>query len=271
MSPVILLDAAASHVSATVTEIGKTVCIRKASRAEQDDFNGSSPLSPAPPNSGIANGFSPSSRAVEEVKLLHQKKASSGAGSRRMDVFGSPGSIFDDSMTAATAVAAASPPYSNRPSGEDTRRLASEPSSLDTNSPPSRSTGGLLSDDSTNAEESEDAWAELKVRSSLRLQDYVIIDSYCYQPYLEAQTESIVYAIQSVLFGVRAPTPSPSLNENLTQIITIVSSFVAVCNDNLPLCPAGQRDLIPFPALHTCTFCVVSYGHPRPMPPFVNN
>ena len=41
-------------------------------------------------------------------------------------------------------------------------------------------------------------------------------------------------AIQSVLTGVRSATPSPSLNENLTQIITIVSSIVAVCKDNLP-------------------------------------
>lgn len=58
------------------------------------------------------------------------------------------------------------------------------------------------------------------------------------QPYLEAQTEAIVYAIQSVLSGVRSPTPSPTLNENLTQIITIVSSIVAVCKDNFP--PGAQ-------------------------------
>lgn len=43
-----------------------------------------------------------------------------------------------------------------------------------------------------------------------------------------------MYAIQSVLSGVRSPTPPPSLNENLTQIITIVSSIVAVCKDNIP-------------------------------------
>lgn len=54
------------------------------------------------------------------------------------------------------------------------------------------------------------------------------------QPYLEAQSESIVYAIQSVLSGVRSPMPSPTLNENLAQIITIVSSIVAVCKDCLP-------------------------------------
>ena len=62
------------------------------------------------------------------------------------------------------------------------------------------------------------------------------------QPYLEAQTEAIVYAIQSVLSGVRSPTPPPTLNENLTQIITIVSSIVAVCKDNLPPGAAAQGE-----------------------------
>ena len=38
---------------------------------------------------------------------------------------------------------------------------------------------------------------------------------------------------------MRSPTPSATLNENLTQIITIVSSIVAVCKDNLP--PASAR------------------------------
>lgn len=64
-------------------------------------------------------------------------------------MFGSPGSRFDDSRAAAAS------PLSSRPSGEETQRLASEPSSLDTNSLPpifdqmrSRNTGGgLLSDD----------------------------------------------------------------------------------------------------------------------------
>lgn len=62
------------------------------------------------------------------------------------------------------------------------------------------------------------------------------------QPYLEAQTEVIVVAIQSVLSAVRSPTPSPSLNEHLSQIITIVSSIVAVCKDNLPPGSAAQGE-----------------------------
>ena len=70
-----------------------------------------------------------------------------------------------------------------------------------------------------------------------------MVDYYS-QPYLEAQTESIVYAIQSVLSGVRAPTTSPALNENLTQIITIVSSMVAVCNNKLPPVSARQGEIL---------------------------
>ena len=64
------------------------------------------------------------------------------------------------------------------------------------------------------------------------------------QPYLEAQTESIVFAIQSVLSGVRSPTLSPTLTENLTQIITIVSSIVAVCSDALPPSNTQGREIL---------------------------
>ena len=41
-------------------------------------------------------------------------------------------------------------------------------------------------------------------------------------------------AIQNVVNGIRSPTPPPNLGENITQIITIVASIVAVCKDNLP-------------------------------------
>lgn len=60
------------------------------------------------------------------------------------------------------------------------------------------------------------------------------------QPYLEAQTESVVFAIQAVLSGVRSSTPPPTLSENVTQIIAVVSSIVAVCKDNLPAGATGS-------------------------------
>jgi hypothetical protein len=51
---------------------------------------------------------------------------------------------------------------------------------------------------------------------------------------------SIVYALQGVLSGVGSSTPSPTLNENLTQIIEIVSSIVAVCYDGIPASQSQQ-------------------------------
>ena len=44
----------------------------------------------------------------------------------------------------------------------------------------------------------------------------------------------MIECIQTVLSSVRSPTPSAHLGDNVTQIITIVSSIVAVCTDNLP-------------------------------------
>ncbi|KAJ7594607.1 hypothetical protein C8J56DRAFT_821455 [Mycena floridula] len=197
LSPVSLLDAAASHVSATITDICRTVCIRKASQAEQEQFASSAPTA----TSSVINGFSPSLRSVEEKGSPVQRKGSAPNGSRYTD--GSP---------------------ANRSYTDSRRRPPSDNSSSDnTNSPPpifDQPTRGFGSSDSIT-EGSEDNWAELK-------------------PYLEAQTESIVYAIQAVLSGVRAPTPSPNLGENLTQIITIVTSIVAVCTDNLPPTSAQQ-------------------------------
>ncbi|OBZ69633.1 hypothetical protein A0H81_10591 [Grifola frondosa] len=212
MAPVSLLDAAASHVSLTITEIGKTVCIRKATKAEQEQF--------APAATSATNGYAPSLRSVDEIRSSHQRGTSS-TSSR-------PGDEY------RFAEVPMSPPRGStgRSSVEERRRPPSNPSSSNASSPPpifdqpaSRHTIDIASDESAATEGPEDAWTELK-------------------PYLEAQTESIVYAIQSVLSGVRSPTPSPTLNENLTQIITIVSSIVAVCKDSLPPGSAQQGEEI---------------------------
>lgn len=75
--------------------------------------------------------------------------------------------------------------------------------------------GSGISDDSTTIDGSDDAWEELK-------------------PYLEVQSESIVVSIQSLLAAIRRGAQVHELNENLTQIITIATSIVAVCKDSLP-------------------------------------
>lgn len=54
------------------------------------------------------------------------------------------------------------------------------------------------------------------------------------QSYIENQTEAIVHSIQSLLSAIRSGAQSSELNENLTQIITIVSSIVAISQEALP-------------------------------------
>ncbi|XP_006460875.1 hypothetical protein AGABI2DRAFT_221147 [Agaricus bisporus var. bisporus H97] len=213
MAPVSLLDAAASHASMCVTEIVKTVLVRKATRAEQEQYS-YTPValgnhSPSP------SSFAPI-RAVDEIRT-----SSSGGHARKGSVMSSSsrgGGRFMDSPTSLPSGSI----------GKGMKRPTSDQSSSEqTSSPPpifDRRAGGQegASDDSGIGENPEDAWSELK-------------------PYLDAQTESIVFAIQSVLSGVRNPTPSTSvLYENITQIITIVSSIVAVCKDNIPPASAQQ-------------------------------
>ena len=150
MSPVSLLDAAASHVSSTVTEIGKLVLVRKATRAEQDQF--------ISPSTSATNGFSPSLRSVDESRAAHQRGFSNASArsyssqtNRYGDLTGSP------SMSSSRIL--------------QERRSPPSRGSSATNSPPpifdrppaSHSTGGRTSDESAPPEGPEEAWAELKV------------------------------------------------------------------------------------------------------------
>ncbi|BGP44719.1 component of the polarisome [Rhodotorula kratochvilovae] len=52
--------------------------------------------------------------------------------------------------------------------------------------------------------------------------------------YIENQTEAIVHSIQSLLSAIRSGAQTSELNDNLTQIITIVSSIVAISQEALP-------------------------------------
>lgn len=132
MSPVSLMDAAASHVAATVTDIVKMVYLRRATKAEQDKFamSNSSP--------SATNGFSPSLRSVME-KEAHHRKQSSGfsSGSRQgtLDGFRARANQSDQSSSENTS---SPPPIFDRP-------------------------GVSMSDDSTG-DTVEDNWNELRVR-----------------------------------------------------------------------------------------------------------
>ncbi|BGP21626.1 cell polarity protein [Rhodotorula toruloides] len=62
--------------------------------------------------------------------------------------------------------------------------------------------------------------------------------------YIENQTEAIVHSIQSLLSAIRSGAQSSELNENLTQIITIVSSIVAISQEALPGHARDEGDAI---------------------------
>ena len=140
LSPVSLLDAAASHVSAAVTELGRVVLLRRATKAEKEQF--------APSSSGTAtNGFSPGLRTVEEVRpsVTHQRGMSE-ASSRRGD-------------------------WEREPTRDEREHPThSESSSDDSSAAPTifdksaANAAGITSPDSAAADGLEDAWTEVRVR-----------------------------------------------------------------------------------------------------------
>ena len=145
MSPVSLLDAAASHVSVTITEMGKSVQIRKATKAEQERF---SMTQYSQSTSTPAGGFVSALRSIDEAKPTHQRKASG------LSVSSNKGRYYETTTS----------PYGR--SADLKRRPQSDNSSSEqTNSPPpifDQQNSGM-SDDSGAAEGPEDNWAELTV------------------------------------------------------------------------------------------------------------
>jgi protein SPA2 len=130
LSPVSLLDAAASHVSAAITELGRVVLLRRATKAEQEQL--------APSSVGTAtNGFIPGLRTVEEMRPLatHQRGLSESSSRRVEREQHTHESSSDDSSSVPTIF---------------DQRTANA--------------AGLTSPDSAAAEGSEDAWTELRVR-----------------------------------------------------------------------------------------------------------
>jgi protein SPA2 len=147
MSPVSLLDAAASHVSVTITEMGKSVQIRKATKVEQERF---SMTQYSQSTSTPASGFVSNLRSIDEAKPPHQRKSSG------LSVSSNKGRYYE----------ATTSPYGR--STDPKRRPQSDNSSSEqTNSPPpifdQQNSGGGMSDDSGAAEGPEDNWAELTV------------------------------------------------------------------------------------------------------------
>ena len=159
MSPVSLLDAAASHVSSTITEIAKIAFIRRATPAEQEQFHVTQPTT---------NGHTSGMRSAEEVSSPLRSTPPTGTAPLRNGT--------GDSIPRGFLVRKGT---RNR-TGDDERerRGLSDPSnSSDGSSPPpifDRRINRVRSDDSTTQEAPEDAWNELKVYRFRAVNDLMV-------------------------------------------------------------------------------------------------
>jgi hypothetical protein len=170
LSPVSLLDAAASHVSVAVTELGRVVLLRRATKAEQEQF--------APSSSGTTmtatNGFAPGLRTVDEMRpsasVAHQRgpseaSLSSSSSPRRGE--------WERERERERERDRERDRELELPREERELPAHSESSSDDSSAAPTifdkstASAAGITSPDSAAAEGSEEAWTELKVRDFL--------------------------------------------------------------------------------------------------------
>lgn len=170
MSPVSLLDAAASHVSTCISGVAKTLLIRKATQAEVEQFQ----YSTTSVNPSLTSGTSPSPsnfipmRTTEELRSVEGSGGGSGGGHDRKVSSVSTSSRGMGRFT-ESPVAMLSYLSTNGGGGKGSLRPMSDQSSSEqTNSPPpifDRTPGGQEagSDDSGIGEGPEDPWFELKV------------------------------------------------------------------------------------------------------------
>ncbi|KZT51608.1 hypothetical protein CALCODRAFT_487776 [Calocera cornea HHB12733] len=208
LSPVSLLDAAASHVSSTIVEIVRMLKIRRGTRSflERAGSNKISPLNNSPDRERLVRSSSAASAGRDGGSGADRNSGPSPIRTNSKRRSGMSGESHNGLPT----------PDRSTPTNNSLQYLPLDATQYRPPIPNS-----MRDDDAVPTEGSDDAWAELK-------------------PYLEAQSESIVHHIQTVLSGIRSGAKATDLNESLTQIITIVSSIVAVCKDSLPTASAKQ-------------------------------
>jgi hypothetical protein len=149
MSPVSLLDAAASHVSSTITEIAKVAFIRRAAPAEQEQFHGMQPT---------INGHYSGTRSVEGASSPSRRTPPIGVAPLRTGTGDSMSRGFYSRKGTTNGT---------RDDERERRGLSDLSNSSDDSSPPpifERRMNRTESDDSAIQEAPEDAWNELKVR-----------------------------------------------------------------------------------------------------------
>ncbi|WFD28550.1 component of the polarisome [Malassezia nana] len=254
LSPVSLVDAAATHVATAVVELIKLLKLRHVSKPVEDDTSLDTPSDTIGAPSGLKplhmrGAASPpnvlprtlpraaaSSPSLRSLSYSHSNLESRMLGIDKQGLSSSP------SRSVAVPTNAAVPPVQSATTPRELPSIPVNQNAASLRGPPDESmpdsllslppVSNALPADAQSAvaygssvavpadgpavhEEETDNWAELR-------------------NYIEVQTEAIVHSIQSLLSALREGAQGVQLNENLTQITTIVSSIVAISRDHLP-------------------------------------
>lgn len=288
LSPVSLLDAAASHVSSTIIEFVKLLKVRKASKTETDEFQAnfadtssqstrlkplhistqsanrdvSGSLSPNTLHSYAFGGLSPNLGSGNEDRLSPRIRQSPQLG--RYSPVGykadtlrkeSGGEASWRSRTASvssilsagnTPVMPAAPEISEFVPQDVTEHDSALMGQINGDTSASRS-GQQSSDDHVHYSETYDSLhsATSASGSGSAFGSQMAEENWGeLRNYIEVQTEAIVHSIQALLSAIREGAQGVQLNENLTQITTIVSSIIAISRGNLPSKSRGEGERI---------------------------
>lgn len=224
LAPVSLIDAAATHVAIAVVELVKLLKLRRVPRPSEDDFSFDSSHSPtalgSPPNGlkplhmrgTVSPSASMSNSAVlpSRMPAANRRPSATTSSPTPVRTLSYSNSNLNARMRAVDlGTPAHQPPTPTMPSATE-HPLPQPPV-------PATTTAFNTAPEPVPACDDDELenWSELR-------------------NYIEVQTEAIVHSIQSLLSALREGAQGVQLNENLTQITTIVSSIVAISRDHLP-------------------------------------
>ncbi|KAE8226084.1 hypothetical protein CF319_g1277 [Tilletia indica] len=282
LSPLSLLDAAASHVSATVIDIVKLVRLRKANPQEKQDLDATfgtgsdglrtlqnglkplhihagivsnssgvnSPSSAFPPTDNRTLTSSSASSLTSKLSTIIPEasydspslSASNSAVDGRFSPRGRAGSTMgryspvgyrpDATRKDSTGEGSWTSANTERGAmGSDGSSSVNGASSLKARGAAAMKSLPTVAGSRSSFQSDGDNEAFMRARSAAeeREENWGALRNY-----IKVQTEGIVHSIQNLLAAIREGAQGVQLNENLTQITTIVSSIVAISKENLP-------------------------------------
>ncbi|KAL7412917.1 hypothetical protein BDY24DRAFT_391588 [Mrakia frigida] len=271
LSPISLLDAAASELAANVVGLFKLLGIRRADKKEVER------LMEQAPKGGLYSDGNGSSSSIATSRPTAVAREGGGPSTRRPDSTASNQSgttdRYDARSSTGTARGDPAPSSANLSSRMDPRRMTStssigsafdlerKPSTTGTDSGSvggggggrrvldrnmgswdSRASngggGGGFQPPTSLLEERDESDRDEEEEEELDDDgDRAWVEL---KPYLDTQSESLIQAIQTLLSSVRSGEPTPQLRDHLSSVIVLGSSIVGVSKDSLPLRSLGE-------------------------------